>query len=63
MTFGHMRELGVHHLIAFCHTTGISNRSLIEVSNYANDGDLTHWPRSLDALAAHFLRTICLLDQ
>jgi hypothetical protein len=34
MTLGNMRELGVHHLIAYCHNDACKHQALIDVSNY-----------------------------
>jgi hypothetical protein len=34
MTLGNMRELGVHHLIAFCHNDDCPHQALIDVSSY-----------------------------
>jgi hypothetical protein len=34
MTLGNMRDLGVHHLIGYCHNDACRHKALIEVSNY-----------------------------
>jgi hypothetical protein len=34
MTLGNMRELGVHHLIAYCLNDACQHSALIDVSNY-----------------------------
>jgi hypothetical protein len=34
MTLGNMRELGVLHLIAFCHNDACRHSALIDVSSY-----------------------------
>ena len=34
MTLGNMRELGVHHLIAFCLNDACRHQALIDVSSY-----------------------------
>ena len=34
MTLGNMRELGVHHLIAFCLNNACRHQALIDVSSY-----------------------------
>ena len=34
MTLGNMRELGVHHLIAFCLNDACRHMALIDVSSY-----------------------------
>jgi hypothetical protein len=33
MTLGHMRELGVLHLIGYCHSDACRHQALIDVSN------------------------------
>jgi hypothetical protein len=35
MTLGNVRELGAHHLIAFCLNDGCHHQALIDVSSYA----------------------------
>ena len=42
MTLGNMRELGVHHLIAFCHNDACRHQAIIDVSKYP-DGVEVPW--------------------
>jgi hypothetical protein len=37
MTLGNMRELGVRHLIGFCHNDACRHQALIDVSSYPGD--------------------------
>jgi hypothetical protein len=37
MTLGNMRELGVHHLIAYCDNDACRHMALIDVSSYPAD--------------------------
>jgi len=37
MTLANMRDLGVHHLIAFCHNNACRYSALLDVSNYPGD--------------------------
>jgi hypothetical protein len=37
MTLGNMRELGVHHLIAYCLNDSCRHQAIIDVSSYPGD--------------------------
>ena len=53
MTLGNMRELGVHHLIAFCLNDACRHQALIDVSSYPeNDADVRHSGGGLSAASA-----------
>jgi hypothetical protein len=41
MTLGNMRELGVHHLIAFCLNDTCRHQALIDVSSYPAETEVT----------------------
>jgi hypothetical protein len=45
MTLGNMRELGVHHLIAFCHNDARRPSALIDVSGYPDDVEVPSFQR------------------
>src|SRR6478672_5554163 len=40
MTLGNMRELGVHHLIAFCHNDACRHQAIIDVSKYPTETEV-----------------------
>ena len=45
MTLGNMRELGVHHLIAFCHNNACRHQALIDVSKYPDETEIPSFRR------------------
>jgi hypothetical protein len=45
MTLGNMRELGVHHLIAFCHNDACRHQALIDVSKYSDETEVPSFRR------------------
>ena len=42
MTLGNMRELGVHHLIAYCLNDACRHQALIDVSSYPADTEVPY---------------------
>ena len=49
MTLGNNRELGVHHLIAFCHNDG-RHQAVIDVSSYPPDAPVPVVPKKAKSL-------------
>ena len=45
MTLGNMRELGVHHLIAYCLNNSCRHSALIDVSSYPDDVEVPSFQR------------------
>jgi hypothetical protein len=45
MTRGNMRELGVHHLIGYCHNDACRHQALIDVSPYPADTEVPSFQR------------------
>ena len=45
MTLGNMRELGVHHLIAFCLNDACRHQALIDVPRYPDDVEVPSFQR------------------
>jgi hypothetical protein len=45
MTFGNMRELGVHRLIASCLNDACRHQALIDVSSYGDDVEVPSFQR------------------
>ena len=47
MTLGNMRELGIHHLIAFCHNDACRHQAIIDVSKYPDDVEVPSFRRRI----------------
>jgi hypothetical protein len=45
MTLGNMRELGVQHLIAYCHNDACRDQAVIDVFGYPDDVEVTSFQR------------------
>jgi hypothetical protein len=45
MTLGNMRELGVNHLIGYCHNDACRHQALIDVSDRPDDVEITWFQR------------------
>jgi transposase len=43
MTLGNMRELGVHHLIAYCLNDACRHQALIDVSSYPAETEVPYF--------------------
>jgi hypothetical protein len=44
MTLGNMRELGVHHLIGYCHNDACRHQAIIDVSKYPDNVEVPSFP-------------------
>jgi hypothetical protein len=47
MTLGNMRELGVHHLVAYCLNDACRHQALIDVSSYPDDVEVPSFQRRI----------------
>jgi hypothetical protein len=46
MTLGNMRELGVWHLIAYCHNDAYRHQALIDVSSWPAETEVAYFQRN-----------------